>query len=111
VLRGGDSWGRERESLALINSRLNSEADFSSGFSKAVSLFQTEKEIPGPTFKGVKTRMLHALTLLDAPRYPDDFKHFNYMEVNAQKRGTLRTAEVGTFHSGIGTTGTGGSAR
>ena len=55
--------------------------------------------------------MLHALTLLDAPRYPHDFKHFNYMEVNAQKRGTLRTAEVGTFHSGIGTTGTGGSAR
>jgi microcin C transport system substrate-binding protein len=57
------------------------------------------KETPSPKLEGVKTRTLHALTLLDAPRYPDDFKHFNYTDINAQKRGTLRTAEVGTFHN------------
>ena len=57
------------------------------------------KEAPSPRLEGVKTRTLHSLTLLDAPRYPDDFKHFNYAELNAPKRGTLRTAEVGTFHN------------
>src|SRR4051794_31802742 len=59
----------------------------------------TEKEAQNPRLEGVKTRTLHALTLLDAPHYPDGFKHFNYVEVNAPKRGTLRTAEVGTFHN------------
>jgi len=59
----------------------------------------TEKEAPSPKLEGVKTRTLHALTLLDAPHYPDGFKHFNYVEANAPKRGTLRTAEVGTFHN------------
>ena len=57
------------------------------------------KEAPGPSSEGPKTHILHALTVLDAPRYPDNFNHFNYVNPNAPKRGTLRTAEVGTFHN------------
>src|SRR4051812_35569051 len=57
------------------------------------------KETPDPGSAGVRTQTLHALTLLDSPRYPDDFHHFNYAEPDAPKRGTLRTAEVGTFHN------------
>src|SRR3954466_16155042 len=57
------------------------------------------KEAPSPSSEGVRTHTLHALTLLDSPRYPDDFHHFNYAEPDAPKRGTLRTAEVGTFHN------------
>ena len=49
--------------------------------------------------EGVRTHTLRSLTLLDAARYPDDFNHFNYAEPSARKRGTLRTAEVGTFHN------------
>ena len=59
----------------------------------------TGKEAPNPSLQGVRTHTLRSLTLLDAPRYPDDFKHFNYVEESARKRGTLRTAEVGTFHN------------
>ena len=36
---------------------------------------------------------------MDTPRYPDDFHHFNYADPDTPKRGTLRTAEVGTFHN------------
>jgi len=57
------------------------------------------KETPDPNSAGMRTHILHALTLLDSPRYPDDFHHFNYAKPDAPKRGTLRTAEVGTFHN------------
>src|SRR5688572_669894 len=57
------------------------------------------KEAPSPSLEGVRTHTLRTLTLLDTPRYPDDFNHFTYAEPSAPKRGTLRTAEVGTFHN------------
>jgi microcin C transport system substrate-binding protein len=57
------------------------------------------KEAPSPSLEGVRTHTLRALTLLDTPQYPDDFNHFIYAEPSAPKRGTLRTAEVGTFHN------------
>src|SRR3954454_5125925 len=57
------------------------------------------KEAPSPSLEGVRTHTLRALTLLDTPRYSDDFTHFTYAEPNVRKRGTLRTAEVGTFHN------------
>jgi microcin C transport system substrate-binding protein len=57
------------------------------------------KEAPTPSSEGVKTHTLHTLTLLDSPRYPDDFAYFDYVNPDAPKRGILRTAEVGTFHN------------
>jgi len=57
------------------------------------------KEAPNPSREGVGTHMLRTLTLLDAPRYHDNFDHFDYVNPDALKRGTFRTAEVGTFHN------------
>jgi ABC-type oligopeptide transport system substrate-binding subunit len=57
------------------------------------------KEAPSPTSEGVTTHTLRALTVLDSARYSDDFTHFSYADPDARKRGTLRTAEVGTFHN------------
>ena len=40
----------------------------------------------------------HALTLYDeAPRYPADFSHFEYVNPDAPKGGTLRVMGSGTF--------------
>jgi microcin C transport system substrate-binding protein len=52
-----------------------------------------------PSREGLRTHTLRSLTMLDTPRYPDDFHHFNYVDPDTPKRGTLRTAEVGTFHN------------
>jgi len=39
------------------------------------------------------------LSLIDTPKYPADFKHFDYVNVNAPKGGLVRLAETGTFDS------------
>jgi microcin C transport system substrate-binding protein len=39
----------------------------------------------------------HALGLLDEPRYPADFKHFDYVNPSAPKAGTVRLSAPGTF--------------
>src|SRR3954469_21172011 len=57
-----------------------------------------EKEAPNLKPGGVRTNVLHALTVMDHPRYPDNFDHLNYADPAAPKRGTLHAAEVGTFH-------------
>lgn len=42
----------------------------------------------------------HALTLYnEAPKYPADFKHFDYVNPNAPKGGTFRQAGFGSFDS------------
>ena len=43
----------------------------------------------------------HAITMFDneAPRYGPDFRHFNYVNPDAPKGGTLRLAVEGTFDS------------
>ena len=42
----------------------------------------------------------HALTLYDeAPRYPADFKHYDYVNPDAPKGGTFRQKGVGSFDS------------
>ncbi|SVD97191.1 uncharacterized protein METZ01_LOCUS450045, partial [marine metagenome] len=43
----------------------------------------------------------HAITMFDneAPRYGPDFRHFNYINPDAPKGGTLRLAVEGTFDS------------
>src|SRR6266567_1870731 len=46
--------------------------------------------------ESVKT---HALTLNDAPKYPADFKHLDYVNPDAPKGGTVRYAAPGSFDS------------
>lgn len=41
----------------------------------------------------------HALTLFGTPKYGPDFKHFNYVNVDAPKGGELRLSVEGTFDS------------
>ena len=43
----------------------------------------------------------HAMTMFDneVPKYPPDFKHFEYANPEAPKGGTLRLAAEGTFDS------------
>jgi len=41
----------------------------------------------------------HALSLIGAPKYPADFKHFNYVNPNAPKGGKVRMSAIGTFDS------------
>lgn len=42
----------------------------------------------------------HAITLYDeAPKYPADFQHFEYVNPNAPKGGTLRLSDFGGFDS------------
>jgi microcin C transport system substrate-binding protein len=57
------------------------------------------KQAPSPNADSVKTHLVHTLTVLDEPKYPDHFAHFNYANPNAPKGGTIHTAEVGTFNN------------
>ena len=41
----------------------------------------------------------HALSLVDKPRFPADFKHFDWVNPDAPKGGVLRQADIGTFDS------------
>ena len=41
----------------------------------------------------------HAIALYDGPKYAADFQHFDYVNPDAPKGGTLRTASKGTFDS------------
>ncbi|MDH5354041.1 MAG: extracellular solute-binding protein [Gammaproteobacteria bacterium] len=41
----------------------------------------------------------HAIALYDEPKYAADFQHFDYVNPDAPKGGTLRTAANGTFDS------------
>src|SRR5689334_10411778 len=42
---------------------------------------------------------VHAVSLVDKPKYPPDFKHFDYVNVNAPKGGVVRQSTNGTFDS------------
>lgn len=41
----------------------------------------------------------HAVSLLGAPKMPADYKHFDWVNADAPKGGTLRQSEEGTFDS------------
>ena len=42
---------------------------------------------------------IHSISLLDIPKYKNDFKHFDYVNVNAPKRGRLKGFALGGFDS------------
>ncbi|MGI9382417.1 MAG: extracellular solute-binding protein [Methyloligellaceae bacterium] len=44
-------------------------------------------------------KRLHALSLIETPKYPPDFKHFDYVNPNAPKGGAVRMAAIGSFDS------------
>ena len=41
----------------------------------------------------------HAVSLIDTPKYPADFKHFDYVNPDAPKGGLVRMADIGSFDS------------
>jgi microcin C transport system substrate-binding protein len=44
-------------------------------------------------------KMLYAMSLLGTPKYPADFKHFDYVNPDAPKGGELKRAAIGSFDS------------
>jgi microcin C transport system substrate-binding protein len=42
---------------------------------------------------------MHATSLVDTPKYPADFKHFDYVNPDAPKGGIVRLSDTGTFDS------------
>jgi microcin C transport system substrate-binding protein len=41
----------------------------------------------------------HSISLIGTPKYPADFKHFDYVNPDAPKGGTIRMADIGSFDS------------
>ena len=41
----------------------------------------------------------HAISLIGTPKYPADFKHFDYVNPDAPKGGLVRMADIGSFDS------------
>jgi microcin C transport system substrate-binding protein len=41
----------------------------------------------------------HAVSLIGTPKYPADFKHFDYVNPDAPKGGLVRMADIGSFDS------------
>ena len=41
----------------------------------------------------------HALSLIGEPKYPTDFKSFDYVNPDAPKGGVVRMADIGSFDS------------
>ncbi len=55
--------------------------------------------LPAPADSQDAPRHHHALSLIGEPRYPADFKHFDYVNPDAPKGGLVRLADVGGFDS------------
>jgi len=41
----------------------------------------------------------HSISLIGTPKYPADFKHFDYVNPDAPKGGSVRMADIGSFDS------------
>lgn len=51
----------------------------------------------GPARAADATTCRHAVSLVDSPKMAADFKHFDWVNPDAPKGGTLRVAEIGSF--------------
>jgi microcin C transport system substrate-binding protein len=51
----------------------------------------------GPSAAIAEDQWQHGLSLMGSPKYPADFKHFNYVNPNAPKGGLVRLGQDGTF--------------
>ncbi len=55
--------------------------------------------LASPASALVRGKPVHGLALYGEPKYPADFKNFDYVNPNAPKGGTLRMSGFGTFDS------------
>ena len=55
--------------------------------------------LPAPAHSEDAPRHHHALSLIGEPRFPADFKHFDYVNPDAPKGGLVRLADIGGFDS------------
>src|SRR3954469_20195023 len=63
----------------------------------ALVLIALAAALPAQADSPVKT--LYSLSLLGEPKYPKDFKHFDYVNPDAIKGGDLKRAAIGSFDS------------
>jgi microcin C transport system substrate-binding protein len=63
----------------------------------ALLLIALAAPLPAQADSPVKT--LYSLSLLGEPKYPADFKHFDYVNPDAPKGGLLKRAAIGSFDS------------
>ncbi len=63
----------------------------------ALLLIAFATALPAQADSPVKT--LYSLSLLGEPKYPTDFKHFDYVNPDAPKGGELKRAAIGSFDS------------
>src|SRR6266481_5430826 len=54
---------------------------------------------PLPALADSPVKTLYSLSLLGEPKYPADFKHFDYVNPDAPKGGVLKRAAIGSFDS------------
>ena len=52
-----------------------------------------------PAAGGSEVQVTHALAMTGAPKYAEDFKHFDYANPDAPKGGELKMGTIGTFDS------------
>jgi microcin C transport system substrate-binding protein len=52
-----------------------------------------------PALADSPVKTLYSLSLLGEPKYPTDFKHFDYVDPDAPKGGELKRAAIGSFDS------------
>lgn len=63
----------------------------------ALALLAASVALPATIAKAQDSVTTHALTLGDAPKYPADFKHLDYVNPDAPKGGTVKYAAIGSF--------------
>ncbi|MEZ0212593.1 MAG: hypothetical protein ACAH27_06550, partial [Xanthobacteraceae bacterium] len=56
-------------------------------------------EVPPALAPADASQWRHAVALLGTPKYPPDFKHFDYVNPDAPKGGLVRLSDNGTFDS------------
>src|SRR6516164_7533164 len=52
-----------------------------------------------PSLADSPVKTLYGISLLGTPKYPPDFKHFDYVDPDALKGGDLKRAAIGSFDS------------
>jgi len=86
--KGRDTWGETMPNLK--SAVLTIGALFCSAFSSISAHAETPQHSPGP---------VHGLAMHGSPKYGPDFKHFDYVNPNAPKGGTIRVGGLGSYDS------------
>ncbi len=66
-------------------------------YAEDLALQATEDEPKQVVTKPEQTIVSHALSMHTIPKYAIDFSHFDYVDPNAPKGGTIRFASIGTY--------------